>query len=303
MVVVNEQPTVTPTDEAPAPTVAEEAATPTQVVIRKSPKALSQRDPVVIAEHFWKSGFFKDVKSMSQAVVKVIAGEELGLGPFAAIKGITMIEGQLGFTANLVATKVMQHPDYRYEVKETTNQRCVIDFFEGDTLRGTSEFTIEDAERAGLVKAQSNWEKWPKAMCFNRALTQGVRAYIPDVTAGIPAYTDEEIEEVVTETGGEVAEVAQESGGLEPATLAHLVEGIEIAKPQLEKGAANWLDGLNLRLGALDIDAFSPTEEVEKELAKLTEEQAAALDGELQKLADEEIADAEVVEEDTHADA
>lgn len=265
-----------------------EAPEPTQVVVRKSPKALSQRDPVQIAEHFYRSGFFSDVKSMSQAVVKIIAGEEIGLGPMAAIKGITVIEGILGYTGNLLATLVKQHETYEYKVTDTTNERCVIEFYDGEDLQGTSEFSIEDAERAELVKPRSNWVKWPKAMCFNRALTQGVRAYIPDVTAGTPAYTDDEIEEVIT-TEPAVQETS--AATLNPEKVEQLEKGIAAAEGGLAKRGVNWLDGLNVLLGSLGIDGFSPNISLAEELAKLAPEQAEALEAELHKLAETQAVD------------
>jgi len=272
----------------PVEPAATEAPLPTQVVVRKSPKALSQRDPVKIAEHFFKSGYFKDTQSMSQAVVKIIAGEELGLGPMASVQGITIIEGKLGFTGNLTASLVKQHETYSYKVLKTTNERCVIEFYDGDELQGVSEFTVEDAERAELVKDKSNWVKWPKAMCFNRALTQGVRAYIPDVTAGTPAYTDDEIEEVVTEQSeGEVVEEGS-APTLDPERVEHLNKGI---------GIVGTLDDFNVILGSLGIDALDPLA-VTDGLAKLTPEQADALDAEVRKIADALVEDAEIVEGD-----
>ena len=36
----------------------------------------------------YKSGYFNDSKSEAQAIVKVMAGAELGLPPFAAMAGI-----------------------------------------------------------------------------------------------------------------------------------------------------------------------------------------------------------------------
>lgn len=262
------------------------------VVIRKQPKALSQRDPVKIAEHFWKSGFFPDVKSMSQAVVKIIAGEELGLPPMAAMQGLTMIEGKLGMTGNLVATKVKQHDQYDYKVVEKTNERCTLQFCIDDEPiddeeEGKVTFTVEDARQAGLVKPKSNWEKYPRAMCFNRALTEGVRTYMPDVTAGTPIYSTEEIEEVISEApAAEGAEQAGAASGLASERVEHLAKGIDLATPSLEQKGCNRLDGLNVLLGSLGIDGFDPLTPLREELAKLTDEQADALDAELQNLGD-----------------
>lgn len=41
-----------------------------------------------------KSGYFQDVKTEAQAIVKVMAGSELGLPPFASMTGIHIIQGK-----------------------------------------------------------------------------------------------------------------------------------------------------------------------------------------------------------------
>jgi hypothetical protein len=260
---------------------------------------LSQRNPVRLAEHFWKSGYFTDVKSMSQAVVKIVAGEELGYGPMTSMQGIHIIEGKPSLSANLLGALVKGSERYNYRPEEVTAEVAKIAFFEDGEKIGVSEFTIEQAKAAGLVRAKSGWEKFPAAMLFARAMSQGVRWFCPDVTAGSPAYTPEELGAEVDDQGEpvfvEVAQPVNGAGSLDPSRIAHLVEGIEIAKPQLEEIGVTWLDGLNVELGSLGIDSFSPTEEVEKELAKLTVEQADALDARLQVMADEEPVEAEVV--------
>jgi hypothetical protein len=271
-----------------------------QEVVRVQKKQLSRRDPAQLARAAAESAYWTHIKTPAQAVVVMAAGEELGLTPLASFQGITIIEGKIGYTGNLVATLVKQHPAYDYRVKEKTIERCEIEFGPAPApgrdesgawlpwpdAYGTSEFTIEDAERAELVKAKSNWAKWPRAMCFNRALTEGIRAYIPDVTAGTPAYTDDEIREVIqVEAEVEPEPVAAEADGLPAERVAHLLRGIEIVGPAL--GGVTVMDGLNLLLGSLGFDAFDPTIEYAPQLEKLTEEQADALDTELQKLVDQ----------------
>jgi hypothetical protein len=75
-----------------------------------------------------------------------------------------------------------------------------------------------------------------------------------------------------------------------------LLKGIEIVKPLLGERGVNQLDGLNVELGALGIDGIPPRVELRSELAKLTTEQADALDARLSALAEELPADAEVVD-------
>ena len=142
---------------------------------------------------FLKSGFFADIKDASQAVVKIMYGRELGLEPITALMSIHIIKGKPELSANLLATLVKKAPQYDYMVKTTTDQECVIEFTQDGVSLGVSQFSLNDAKRAGLVGGGSGWTKWPKAMLFARAMSQGVRTYCPDVTAGVPAYVEGEI--------------------------------------------------------------------------------------------------------------
>ena len=78
------------------------------------------------ADALHKSGFFKDVTSQAQAMVKVMAGAEIGLPPFAAMSGIHIVQGKPVLGANLIATLVKNDPRYDYRVKVADNDHCVL---------------------------------------------------------------------------------------------------------------------------------------------------------------------------------
>ena len=61
------------------------------------------------AKALYASNYFSDAKSEAQAIVKVMAGAELGLQPFAAMTGIHIIKGKPVLGANLIATLVDVH--------------------------------------------------------------------------------------------------------------------------------------------------------------------------------------------------
>lgn len=271
-----------------------------EVVARKPDRTpLIKRDPIQLAGKFFESGYFKDVESMAQTVVKIVAGEELGLGPMTSMQGVHIIEGKPSLSANLLGTLVKRTERYNFRAKEVNDQKAAIEFFENGESVGVSEFTIEQAKRAGLVRDKSGWVKYPEAMLFARALSQGVRWYCPDVTAGTPAYTPEELGAEVDDQGEVVyveSTAAVEAAStlvLSPEQTDHLLKGYEIAKPKLEEEGASALDGLNTRLGALGVDAFDPNESLQDQFAKLTEDQATQLDSEFQTLADTEDQDGE----------
>lgn len=152
------------------------------------------------------SGFFTDTKQASQAVVKILAARELGLGPFAGMNGVNIIQGKPAFSANIMAACVKRSGRYNYRVTEMTDKICTIEFMEyfggkWNTV-GVSSFTLEDAKKAGT----KNLDKFPRNMLFARAMSNGVRWYCPDVMSGSSVYTPEELGADVDEDGNVVVD-------------------------------------------------------------------------------------------------
>jgi hypothetical protein len=151
----------------------------------------SFQDIMSIGKAFADSGMFADIKSAAQAVVKIQAGQELGIAPFAAMSGIHIIQGKPTVGAGLMAAKVKASGKYDYEVIKMDEKICSLDFFQGKKKLGNSTFTIEDAKKANT----KNMDKFPKNMLFARAMSNGVRWYTPDVFTS-PVYTPEEMQGV-----------------------------------------------------------------------------------------------------------
>ncbi|MEJ2905043.1 hypothetical protein WAE58_21540 [Pedobacter panaciterrae] len=152
-------------------------------------QAMPFQDIMIMAKTFAESGMFTDAKAMGQAFVKIQAGQEIGIPPFAAMSGIHIIQGKPTIGAGLIASTVKGSGKYDYKVLEMSEKVCRIEFYQGKDKIGLSEFTIEDAKKA-LTK---NIDKFPKNMLFARAISNGVKWYCPDVFAG-PVYTPEEME-------------------------------------------------------------------------------------------------------------
>jgi hypothetical protein len=154
---------------------------------------ISTTEIMNIGKAFAESGMFPDIKSAAQAVVKIQAGAEMGIPPFAAMSGIHIIQGKPTIGAGLMAANVKASNKYDYKVIEQTEKVCSIDFYKGKEKLGNSTFTIEEAKKAGT----KNLDKFPKNMLFARAISNGVKWYTPDVFSG-PVYTPEEFD-VVTQ--------------------------------------------------------------------------------------------------------
>lgn len=181
------------------------------------------------------SGYF-DAKGNSEGAIaqlatKILAGQEMGYGPFASVQGIHVIQGRPTLSANLMAAAVKGHPKYDYRVRKMDDSAVTIEFFEGNQSLGLSTFTLEDARKAQT----KNLDKFPRNMLFARAMSNGVRWYCPDVFNGNVVYTPEDFDidseavpvqsvRVVDTSTGEITE----SPDAIPATVA---EWLNAGKP------------------------------------------------------------------------
>ena len=139
-----------------------------------------------------KSGYFTDVKSEAQAIVKVMAGSELGLPPFASMAGIHVIQGKPVLGANVLATLVKNDPRYDYHIKQADDKACILEWYEDGKLVGSAGFTIQEANAAGLT-GKDNWKKYTSDMLFARAISRGARRFAPGIFGGAPVYTPDEM--------------------------------------------------------------------------------------------------------------
>jgi hypothetical protein len=151
-----------------------------------------------------KSGMFADARQEAQAVVKILAGAEMGFGAISAMTGIHVIQGRVTVGANLMAAAVKKSGKYDYRVQEMTEQVCSIEFFQGKDSLGVSTFTIADAKKAQT----KNLDKYPRNMLFARAMSNGVRWYCPDALGGAPVYTPEEMGADTDEEGNVIQAAA-----------------------------------------------------------------------------------------------
>ena len=230
-----------------------------------------------LARVFAASGLFgragNQETQVAECAIRLMAGMEAGFSPFASATGVHIINGRPAFSANLLAQAVRRHPDYDYRVLEKTAQLCRIRFLSRGELLGEELFTIEMAERAGLLK-NPTWRSYPEAMLFSRALTAGMRTHCPDALGGHPAYTPEELgsDEVVPVT---VTEPAPPAPALVPDAelLAKAYaacgdaglsdDGLIALVDELSQGAAQTLDQLPVltlqRLAKVGVSAETVT--------------------------------------------
>jgi hypothetical protein len=209
-----------------------------------------------LARVFAASGLFgrngNQETQVAECAIRLMAGMEAGFSPFASATGVHIINGRPAFSSNLLAQAVRRHPLYDYRVLEKSSTICRIRFLANGELLGEETFTIEMAERAGLLK-NPTWRSYPEAMLFSRALTAGMRTHCPDALGGHPAYTPEELgaDDVVPVTVSEPAP-AEPQPDAELLAKAYTAcadaglsdDGLIALVDELSKGTAQTLDQL-----------------------------------------------------------
>lgn len=138
-----------------------------------------------------QSGYFKDATSISKAITKALIGESMGMGLVQSMNSLYVIEGRVSMDSHAIRnTAVMA--GYSIKTLELTESKCQLEWQFKNELLGTSEYTWEDATKAGLTEKQ-NWRKYPKDMLFARAITRGARMYANQAFANQPVYERDEI--------------------------------------------------------------------------------------------------------------
>lgn len=150
-----------------------------------------------VSKAFTDSGYFADAKGQAQAIVKILAGQELGLPPVASMQGIHIIQGKPALSASTLAAMVKRSSKYDYRIARLTDQECSVTFFEGGKPCGESSMTLAQAKTAGV----QNLQKFPRNMLLARCISNGVKWYCPDLFLG-PIYTPEELGATVDPESG-----------------------------------------------------------------------------------------------------
>ncbi len=160
-----------------------------------------------LASALYKSGLLpSEIKSAEAAFAILAKGHELGLKPMQSFDLICVIKGKPSLSAAGMRALCLARPDvceYFRNVETTATKAAFETKRRGDPQPVELTFTIEEAKRAGLVRPDSNWSKWPERMLEARASSALARLVYPDLVGGV--YTPEEIQEFAPEViNGEV---------------------------------------------------------------------------------------------------
>lgn len=150
----------------------------------------------LLATDLLNSKMFRGIETVPMAIAVIQCGVEIGIPPIQALQNIKPIKGQLTLSARLLMALAAAKGRVTWEVVESTDQKCEIIFTRPGWKPLKETFTIEEAKKAGLVKADSGWANYPKDMLFARCGSRGIRRIAMDLTLGM--YSTEEMQDVIT---------------------------------------------------------------------------------------------------------
>jgi hypothetical protein len=128
----------------------------------------------------------------ADVLLVMMTGAEIGLTTMQSLRNLYVVEGRIGMSAALIRGRCQKHADCElFEVAEADAAHAVVEVKKrGWSERRLVSWSVTDAERAGLIKPDSLWQRWPQEMCVARATTRAASMYFPDITAGLLSEED-----------------------------------------------------------------------------------------------------------------
>lgn len=128
------------------------------------------------------------------AALRLYYAAELGLTPMAAAE-LTVIKGRLYVGAQLLRALAIR-AGYRVFRADISDDTCTARLVDRDgRVVGEATFTIDQAKKAGLVRAGSPWTTHPSRMLWARASKNVIVDFAPEVALGLAL--DDELQEIL----------------------------------------------------------------------------------------------------------
>jgi len=143
--------------------------------------------------------------------------------PLEMAKNYHLVKGKLTKRADAMLAD-FRRAGGKVTWRDLKNDKIQEAVFEFEDVQTTASFSMEDAKRAGLVRAGSAWDKTPAAMLRARCISETLRAIAPEIVQGV--YVPEEID--IKPQAAMPAEVE-----LVKPVKADAIDVVEVVKPKL----------------------------------------------------------------------
>ena len=124
-------------------------------------------------------------------------GAELGLKPLQSLQNLAVINGRPALWGDAVLALVLASPVCEYVTEDDDGHTATCRVKRKGSPEQIRTFSVEDAQKAGLLGKQGPWTQYPKRMRQMRARAFALRDVFPDVLRGMPVA--EEVMDTPTE--------------------------------------------------------------------------------------------------------
>lgn len=135
----------------------------------------------------------KHITTKGAALAVIMAGDELGIPPMAALRGLFLVNGKVGMDYSLMVG-LLRRAGYRVVWKDKSDTRCELLLTHPDGTTHTEVWDVDRAKKAKLWGNSGPWSTYPEAMLTARCVSSAARAFAGDVLAG--CYSMDEVREI-----------------------------------------------------------------------------------------------------------
>jgi hypothetical protein len=165
---------------------------------------LIKKDPMVFAKEISNSNLVPQQFRGKPADIYLAMswGDELGLSPIQSLQNIAVINGKPSIYGDSLLALCRRSPDFE-DIKETVSgegsaRKAVCEVKRRGQSWYKSEFSMADANRAGLLNRSGPWKSYPDRMLKMRARGFALRDVFADKIGGV--ITSEEANDFPTKT-------------------------------------------------------------------------------------------------------
>jgi len=149
------------------------------------------QDMTLMADSIAKSGLF-GMKNVNEVLALMLVAQAEGLHPATAARDYHIIQGRPALKADAMLAR-FQQAGGKVEWSSYTDEKVAGLFTHPNGGSLTVTWSIEQAQKAGLIKSGGGWTKYPRAMLRARVVSEGIRSVYPGCVVG--TYTPEEVED------------------------------------------------------------------------------------------------------------
>lgn len=171
---------------------------------------------------------------LNTAVMLIVTCKQYGL-PITALSEVMEVNGKVGFWGRTKLGIVLKSGVCEYIIPtEQTDKKCTVETQrEGWPKPVSITYTLEQAEKAGLLARSDAWKKHPSDMLYWRAVSRIISQVYPDVIQGFATVEDEEERPMQ-----QVEAVAMpEQVEMPKPKLARKVKAVEVVQPAAEESS------------------------------------------------------------------